>query len=72
MRVAGGESTMGGSLTRQRALNVVKMGEDVRSRSARGPWSDGPQVGLQSVERRQAAVILENKPQRKSCCQHLS
>ena len=63
---------MGGSLTRQRALNVVKMGEDVRSRSARGSWRDGPQVGLQSVERRQAAVILENKPQKKSCDQHLS
>lgn len=48
-----------GAPTCQRALDAVEMGEAVGSWRTRGPWGDGPQVGLQTVEGRQAAVILE-------------
>lgn len=50
-----------GSLTRQRALNTVEMGEAVGPTGTLGPRpprGDGPQVGLQTVERCQAAVKL--------------
>lgn len=39
-----------GGLTCQCALNAVKMGKDVGSRGPGGPWRDGPQMGLQSIE----------------------
>ena len=47
-----------GSLTGQRALDAVEVGEAVGSQGPRGRRRHGPQVGLQSVQGRQAAVVL--------------
>lgn len=48
-----------GKLTGQRALDAVEVGEAVGPLGGRAPRGGGSQVGLQTVEGRQAAVILD-------------
>ena len=48
-------------LTCQGVLNAVVMSKDVGPLKTRGPRGHRPQVGLQSVQGRQAAVILDTK-----------
>lgn len=53
-------------LTGECALDAVIVGKAVKSGGAlspRGPWTHGPEVGFQTVEGREATVIL--KPDRK-------
>lgn len=50
-----------GNLTGQRALDAVEVGEAVGPLGGWVPRGGGPQVGLQTVEGRQAAVILDTR-----------
>lgn len=50
-----------GNLTGQRALDAVEVGEAVGALGGRAPRGGRPQVGLQTVEGRQAAVILDTR-----------
>lgn len=58
--------TPSSGLTGECALDAVIVGKAVQSRGALspwGPWTHGPEVGFQTVEGREAAVILN--PDRK-------
>lgn len=54
-----------GNLTGQRALDAVEVGEAVGPLGGGAPRGGGPQVGLQTVEGRQAAVILDTRQTRR-------
>lgn len=48
------------------------MGKYVGSWSTRGPWRDGPEMGLKSIEGSQAAMILDTNQKQKAVIPYIS